>query len=166
MISVLVVMRKIIFPTVIICSILLLTDCKQPMVETRTEEIKVVAPYDEGLNYKLSFRNPAVMAGSDLLLILRRFYVNQDYRSMLLFTSRESINQFGERSILKLYRSANLLGPDLKLVSLKYAPDSLQCSLKYSVIVFSTKNILTVNCMIENDTAKISLCNLKSVFCN
>ena len=112
-----------------------------------------------------TFKNPALMAGTDLLSLIRRFYINQDYNSMLAFTSRRSINRFGERRILEFYKSSNFLGPEVKLKSIKYHSDSLMCTMKYEVIIFGTTHLRNVNCSLENDTAKLYLCNLESIFC-
>ena len=137
--------------------------------QNQKEENNPTETINASAEQKLSFRNPTMMGGSsssNLLSLFRRFYINQDIQSMLSFTSNESKSRFGERRILEFYKSTNLLGPDIKLKSIKYSVDSMHCTLNYEVIMFATKNIRTINCSIENDTAKISLCNLKSIFCN
>ena len=159
-------MKKKILLIAILCSALLVNKCSQPQIENQNKEKKLDATTISSGEQTLSYRNPALMAGTDLLTLFRRLYINQNYASMLKFTSHRSILQFGESSIMEFYKSPNLLGADVKLKSIKYESDSLKCSMNYEVIFFATKNIRMIKCLIENDTAKFSLCDLKTVFCN
>jgi hypothetical protein len=162
-------MRKKIFILPILFTILLLCNCSRTPIENQKEESKSDTVNIDTLTEKLSFRNPALMAGSsnsDLISLLRRYYINQDFQSMIAFTSSESIDHFGESHILEFYKSTNLLGFTIKLKSIKYSLDSLNCNINYESYIFATKQIKTVECVIENDTAKLKLCSLKSIFCN
>lgn len=142
----------------------LMNGCSQHPPTNSIEEYEIANFQIDSTVEKLTFKNPSLMAGTDLLSLIRRYYTNQDYNSMLTFTSRRSINQYGESRILEFYKSSNLLGPEVKLKSIKYHSDSLMCTMKYEVIIFGTTHLRNVNCSLENDTAKLYLCNLESVF--
>lgn len=158
-------MNKKYFVVINLISVCVLNGCSESTERKSVEGNVISNNRIDCLQEGFTFKNPALMAGTDLLSLIRRFYVNQDYNSMLMFTSEKSKNQFGERRILEFFKSSNLLGPEVILKSIKYHSDSLECSMNYEEIVFGTKHFKAVKCSIENDTAKIVLCNLKSIFC-
>ena len=158
-------MKKKYFVVIALLSACLILGCSQYPASITAEGNETSNYQIENFQEKFTFKNPSLMAGTDLLSLIRRFYVNQNYNSMLAFTSRRSINRFGERRILEFYKSSNLLGPEVKLKSIKYHSDSLMCTMKYEVIIFGTTHLRNVNCSLENDTAKLYLCNLESIFC-
>jgi hypothetical protein len=140
----------------------MLPSCKSGVDNKTTTNEEFVYKVETELNYK----NPAVMAGSDFLNIFKRLLVNQDYHSMLLFTSNETKEKFGEKTILEFYERRPQLGFEIKLKSVKYNQDSTTCTLNYQASIFSTTQIKTIKCVVENDTAKISLENVQTIFVN
>ena len=153
-------MRKSIL---ILISILLLQGCG-PIGKNKTEEVMQIITDTSQETLPVSLKNPALMNGSDFLNIFKRFYVNQNYNSMYLFTSDESKIKFGEKNILKFYKQELNLGFTVKLKSLQYKQDSTICMLSYEADIYATKQIKIITCRIENDSAKILLTNLQSIF--
>ena len=111
-----------------------------------------------------SLSNPAFMKGSDFLNVFKRFYINQDFSSMLIFTSEKSKKRFGEKYILEFYKQKLELGFDVKLKSIKFNPGDSTCILNYQANIFATKQTKAIECIIENDTVKIYLDNLRTIF--
>ncbi|HKR06405.1 MAG TPA: hypothetical protein VJY62_17350 [Bacteroidia bacterium] len=134
-----------------------------PESENKTEEV-------EQSSYKaetqLTYKNPALMGGSDFLNLFKRLQINQQYRTMMIFTSNATKKKFGENNILEFYEKNLQLGFDVKLKSVRYNPDSTTCRLNYQATIYATKETRTIECVIENDSAKISLKNLKTIFFN
>ena len=122
-------------------------------------------PLIDSLRESWSFENPALMAGTDLLSLFRRYYYNQEYNLMLAFTSRNSIKRYGKNEILKFYKSPCLFGPELKLRSIKYDSAHVECTMNYEQIYFGTLKVMPVKCSIENDSAKLVICDLTSIYC-
>lgn len=141
----------------------MLASCQQ---KTETKSDKKEEIIYGALTNQLTYKNPALMCGSDFLNLFKRLQLNQQYQTMMFFTSRITKEKFGEKSILEFYEKSLQLGFDVKIKSVRYNQDSTMCRLNYQATLFATKEIRTIMCVIENDTVKISLDNLQSIFTN
>jgi hypothetical protein len=143
-------------------SLLMMFDCCHHEMKIKSDEKEQINSIE--ISSQLNFKNPAYMAGSDFLNLFKRFLINQDYKDMLLFTANETKRKFGEKSILEFYENNLRLGFDVKLKSVRFNKDSTMCQLNYEANIYATKEIKTIECLIESDSVKISLKNLQTIF--
>lgn len=103
--------------------------------------------------------NPAMMAGSDLGNLMRRLYINGKFDEMLKFTSKESRTRFGDKAITDYYRRMEF-GTLLSLKS-KYELERT-IWLTYETTIEGTVRVIRIPVVVENDTARILLRNLRN----
>lgn len=111
--------------------------------------------------FKLSYKNPCLFAGSTLPNVYQRLWINGDYATMLKFTSNESRSKFGDSKLLDYFKKIDF-GYSLKLKSRNFEEDGAQ-TLNCEAIINATKKIVRFRCKVENDTAKIIIVNLNKL---
>lgn len=149
----------------IVISILLQQACTCN-TENKPKQMEQVISDSSQKSLSREWMNPALIYGSDFLNVFKRYYINQDYKSMMCLTSKETIRKFGAKNILEFYQKGVKLGYSVKLKSLNYNSDSTSCVLNYESDIFASKQIKSIHCMVENDSVKISVENLQSIFVN
>lgn len=112
----------------------------------------------QDLNTK-EFSNPVFIYGSSFGNYFQALYKIGKFDEMLKFTSSGSISKYGKANILKMYETMDF-AYSIKLKS-KTGTDTIV--LNYEAGIFATRNILRIPVIIENDTVKIVLKNLKSL---
>lgn len=109
----------------------------------------------------LTYSNPANMAGSDLGTMVTSLLKTQNYNLALKFTSRESIDKFGQDAILASYKTFDC-NYSLKLASVdETGPVSI---LKFTTNEFATGKFKVMSFVRENDTCKVVLGPNKEIF--
>ena len=96
--------------------------------------------------------NPGIMLGSDLGSIIRKAYQIGDYSMMLRFTSKSTIEQYGEEHLIECYKNLDM-GMEIQLKSITKEGE-IQI-MNYEAIKQATKVMVRLPVVIENDTAKI-----------
>ena len=139
---------------VILVSILsiFLFSCKGPVAEkvaVVNNSTKVEAP-----EAKISFADPARIAGSNFGNFFISMVRTQNYDMALKFTSKATIEKFGEKSIKERFKnfSYNYV-LDLK----SSATENNITTLKFSTNEFATGKLKTIDIVVENDSCKLVL---------
>jgi hypothetical protein len=146
-------MKKIIyiftFSTLMSC-----TSSNNSNKELNPQDIPTETTSDEEENNgeKFDMTNPALMMGSDLGTIFKTYYKIGDFKKMVQYTSKATIEKYGSDSLEKIYRKLNL-GFDMKLKSITTEEETK--ILHYECQTFATKSIRRMHVIIENDTARI-----------
>lgn len=104
------------------------------------------------------FSNPAFMYGTDLGTFLQVYYKLGKFDQMLNFTASESIKKYGKEKILNYYENCKF-GYEIKLMAM--SGDGKYKILSYNAKIMATNNVIRIKAIVENDTAKIVLDNLK-----
>lgn len=107
------------------------------------------------------YHNPALIYGSSFGNMFQAFYKLGAFGNMLKFTSAGTIKKFGQDKILKFYSEMDF-GYKMQLKSMSGGlADTM--NLNYEANINATKKILRMRIVIENDSAKIVLKNLKGL---
>lgn len=106
------------------------------------------------------FSNPALIYGSSFGEYFQTLYKTGQFEQMLKFTSSESIDKFGSEAILNFYRKMDF-AYSIKLKSKNENAD--MTTLNYEAGIMATRSMVRIDVMIENDTCKILLKDLKSL---
>lgn len=104
------------------------------------------------------FSNPAFMLGTDLGRHLQTLYKLNRIDDMVAFTSSETIGKYGIRKVRSYYEGCGL-GYDIKLASM--TSDGKYKTLTYNAKINATNNVLRMKAVVENDTAKVVLDDLR-----
>lgn len=104
------------------------------------------------------FSNPVLIYGSSFGNYFQMLYKTGKYEEMIKFTSTKSINRFGTKSIIELYKKMDF-AYEIKLKS-KIDNKDNSITLNYSTIINATKGLLRMNVIVENDSTKIILGSL------
>jgi len=84
------------------------------------------------------------------------------FDDMLKITSSQSIKKFGKEKILEFYKNM-YFGYFIKLKSTNNNADNKMTTLNYETKIYATGDMVRINVIVENDTAKIILKDLKSI---
>jgi len=104
------------------------------------------------------FSNPAIIYGSDFGNFFRTMYKHGNYDEMIKFTSKESLDEFGEDEVRDFYKNKIKFGYKIgKLLSSDANGDYI--TLNYNGDVIATKTVIRIIVKIENDSCKIVLPN-------
>lgn len=104
------------------------------------------------------YSNPSFMMGTNFGQFFQTLYRLGNYEEMLKFTSSESIKKYGSDRILDYYSECDF-GYQMKIVN--KVPQGNYYILSYKATVMATTKIVRIKTIVENDTAKIVLDNLK-----
>ena len=106
------------------------------------------------------FSNPSFMMGTNFGQFFQTLYRLGKYDEMLKFTSSESIKKYGKKTILDYYENCDF-GYNIKIRG--RAEEGSYVILSYNATIMATNKIVRMKTVVENDSAKIVLDNLKIV---
>jgi len=102
------------------------------------------------------FSNPAIIYGSDFGNYFRTLYKLGKYDDMIKFTSKESLDEFGEDVVRNFYENEMKFGYEIgKPQSSNSNGDYI--TLNYNGNIIATKTVVRIVVRIENDSCKIVL---------
>lgn len=102
------------------------------------------------------FSNPGFMAGSSFGDFFITMLKTQNYNMALKFTSKESIDKFGEVKILEKYKDFKY---SYKLTQKSITKEGSIFTISYTTNEFATSKIKQMNVVVENDSCKLILPN-------
>lgn len=102
------------------------------------------------------FSNPAIIYGIDFGNLFRTLYKQGKYDDMIKFTSKESINEFGEDVIRDFYKNKMKFGYEIGKPHSQNVEGNM-ITLNYNGDIIATKTVIRINVVIENDSCKIVL---------
>jgi hypothetical protein len=106
------------------------------------------------------FSNPVLIYGSSFGNYFQTLYKTGQFDHMMKFTSSESIEKFGRDKILEFYKNMDF-AYSIKLKS-KNDNDGVT-TLNYEAGIMATRSMVRIDVVLENDTCKILLSDLKSL---
>jgi len=107
--------------------------------------------------------NPALIYGSSFGNFFQALYKIGKFEDMLHFTSSGSINKFGRDKVLNFYKTMDF-AYKIKLKSMNAGATPIEATvLNYEAGIMATKNMLRMDVVVENDSCKIVLKDLKSL---
>ncbi len=106
------------------------------------------------------FSNPSFMMGTNFGQFFQTLYRLGRYDEMLKFTSQESIKKYGKDNILDYYQNCDF-GYKIKIIN--KTTDGKYYILSYNANIMATNKVVRMKTVVENDSAKIVLDNLKIV---
>lgn len=101
---------------------------------------------------KYDMTNPAFMMGTDLGTLFKTYYKIGDFKKMVQYTSKATIEKYGADSLEKIYRKLNF-GFDMKLKNM--TTEGSEKILHYECLTLATKGVRRLHVVIENDTSRI-----------
>lgn len=120
---------------------------------------KVITTPFENLPEK-PFSNPVLIYGSSFGNYFQALYKIGQFDQMMKFTSSESINKFGRDKILEFYKKMDFA----YFIKLKSKNDNEGfVTLNYEAGIMATRSMVRIDVVLENDTCKILLKDLKSL---
>ncbi len=152
-------MKKILF----ILSVLILASCGQGNVEPQNKDSVSYAEIKEVDTIQSVDINPVFMvtrelAGTDFGNFFKTLYTQGKYDDMIKFTSKSSLDKFGEEKVLEFYKNDLKFGYELgKPHSQTIDGDTI--TLNYDANIIATKRVVRIKVLIENDSCKIVLPN-------
>lgn len=129
---------------------------KEKVKEVSTPKEKVV----EFSVPKIDYSNPAFMAGSDFLSFFKALRKIGNMDELISFTSSKTIDDFGVEKLKSFYKNSFTNMSKSKLKGMTSVNDSIKL-LHYTNSEFATKKAFDIKVIIENDTTKIILDDLK-----
>ena len=105
------------------------------------------------------FANPVLILGSSFGNYFQMMYKQGKFDDMLKFTSSGSIAKYGKKNIRKMYETMEF-AYTMKLKS-KTGTDTTV--LNYEAGIYATKHMIRIPVVVENDTVKIVIHNLKGL---
>ena len=84
------------------------------------------------------------------------FNIEDKYDDMIKFTSRESINEFGEDVIRDFYKNKMKFGYEIGKPHSQNVEGNV-ITLNYNGNIIATKTVIRINVVVENDSCKIVL---------
>ncbi len=106
------------------------------------------------------FSNPALIYGTSFGNFFQTLYKQGKYDDMIHFTSQKSIDKFGIKNIVDVYKTMEF-GYSIKLKSKVHNRDKT-ITLNYETNKMATKGIMRILVVLENDTVKVILQSVKS----
>lgn len=106
------------------------------------------------------FSNPSFMFGTNIGQFMQTLYRYGKYDEMLKFTSSESIKKYGKEAILNYYQDCDF-GYVIKLKG--RSQEGNYIILSYNVNIMATNKVMRMKTIVENDSAKVVLDNLKII---
>lgn len=109
---------------------------------------------------ELLFNNPAMFGGCSFGNYFQKLYKTGQFDEMMKYTSSESIKKFGKDKILTFYKSMDF-GYKIDLKS--QIKDGNTIILNYESEKYATKMMMRMNVIVEKDTCRILLRDLKGI---
>jgi len=116
-------------------------------IEADNSPIRELGPYE----------NPFLIYGTDFGNYFQTMFVHGKYEQMIAFTSKRSIDEFGEKRVLDFYKNELDFGYDIGGKPLSSGVENDMTVLNYKADIMATKTIIRINVVIENDSCKIVL---------
>lgn len=140
--------------------VMVMSSCgeKAKPIESEVENVTEVPKTVKNDDLK-PFSNPILIYGTSFGNFFQMLYKQGKFNEMLKFTSSGSISKFGSAQIVNMYKNM-AFAYDMKL---KSTTGSDTLVLNYEAGIYATKNMIRIPVIIENDTAKIVLYNLKDL---
>jgi hypothetical protein len=107
------------------------------------------------------FENPFIIYGTTFGNYFQTLYKIGNFNEMLNFTSKSSIEKFGEDKILNFYRNMDF-AYEIKLHSHNKNGDVT--TLNYTAGIIATRKMVRIDVVVENDSTKIVLNNLNNFY--
>jgi len=104
------------------------------------------------------FSNPAIIYGTDFGNFFRTLYKHGKYDDMIKFTSKESLDEFGEDEVRDFYKNKMKFGYEIGN-PLSSNANGDYITLNYNGNIIATKTVIRIVVRIENDSCKIVLPN-------
>jgi len=104
-----------------------------------------------------AFANPTLIYGSDFGNFFKTMYVQQNYDTLLYYTSKKSIKKFGKENLLKYYKDIDFAYV-MKLKSKTVHNDTI--TLSYVAMINATQRIVKLDVVVENDTCRLLVDNI------
>lgn len=104
------------------------------------------------------FSNPLLIYGSSFGSFFQALYKQGKFEDMLKFTSAGTIDKFGRERILALYKKMDF-AYGIGLGSKSTVGDTI--ILNYEAGIMATSNMVRIKVVVENDSSKIVLDNLR-----
>jgi len=105
------------------------------------------------------FSNPVLIYGTSFGDFFQMLYKQGKFNEMLKFTSSGTISKFGSEEIVDMYKNM-AFAYDMRL---KSTTGSDTIFLNYEAGIYATKHMVRIPVVIENDTTKIVLYDLKDL---
>lgn len=106
------------------------------------------------------FANPGFMLGTNFGQFFQTLYRYGKYEEMIKFTSSETIKKYGKQTLLEYYENCDF-GYNIKLKA--KSQEGKYFILTYKANIMATNKVVRMKTVVENDSAKIVLDNLKIV---
>ena len=100
------------------------------------------------------FSNPAFMYGSDFLSFFKSLRKIGDINTLIKFTSKESIEKFGEEKLRDVYENSFVNMSDSRLTKLDKIDDN-NFTMHYLNSQYATKKVFEISVVKENDSIKL-----------
>lgn len=107
------------------------------------------------------FANPAFMMGTNLGKYLQVLYAQNQIDEMVKFTASETIKKYGREKVWNYYSTCNF-GYEIKLKSMN--TEGRYKILSYNARINATNTVVRMKTVVENDTAKVVLDNLRITY--
>lgn len=104
--------------------------------------------------------NPVLIYGSSFGNFFQALYKIGKFEDMIKFTSSQSIEKFGQSKVLDFYKKMDF-AYNIKLKS--KSEDAGVTTLNYEAGIMATNNMLRMDVVVENDSCKIVLRDIKSL---
>lgn len=105
--------------------------------------------------------NPSFMYGTSLGEYLQTLYRLGKYDEMMKFTSKETIDKYGQNKVRAYYENC---GFGYKLKINNKSQEGKYIILYYNASIIATNKVVKIKCVVENDTSKIVLDNLNIIY--
>jgi len=136
---------------------LLAISCSSRRVEDSSELINIKKENSNSENTieeSTEFSNPAFIYGSDFLSFLKSLRKIGDINTLIKFTSKESIEKFGEEKLRDVYENSFVNMSDSRLTKLDKIDDN-HFTMHYLNSQYATKKAFDINVVKENDSIKL-----------
>ena len=146
-----------------------LTSCSQvevpetgPVINKEWLEVNM-PPVNIETALEKPYSNPVLIYGSSFGEYFQVLYKTGKFEDMLAFTSSASIEKFGQDKVLNFYKTMDF-AYDIKLKSINAAETPVGVTtLNYIAGIMATRSMLRMGVVVENDSCKIVLEDLKSL---
>ncbi|MFN6013162.1 MAG: hypothetical protein ACK47F_00550 [Flavobacteriales bacterium] len=101
---------------------------------------------------KADLYNPVLIMGTDIGTLFKTYYKIGDFKSMVRYTDKATVDRYGNDSLMKIYRKLNL-GYDIRLKNM--TTEGNEKILHYESSTFATRGVRRLHVVVENDTARV-----------
>jgi hypothetical protein len=130
------------------CDELIVTPGPGPLVTAKDNVSNVENPEE------IDFSNPGVFVGTDFGNYFQSMFRRGEFDEMIKFTSKESLDKFGEDAVRDFYEHDLQFGYELGDAKSQNIKDGIT-TLNYSANINATKVVVRINVVVENDSCKV-----------